>query len=116
MSNPVTPLTLDQKIAAKQAAKTDWQTDQKDWEYISIPAENALGEKHDTMGLNSHYFEAGKTYLVPPKVAETIKERLAVYAKACVRVLQPRRDYVSEQQVAIGSSSPAKAVNPDTIG
>src|SRR5690349_10198079 len=94
--------TLDERMAAKATQKTDWDTDQSTWEFITIPEENALGERHDSMSLNSHVFEPGKTYRVPPKVAETMRDRLKVYARACVRVLQPKRDVDAERRVAIG--------------
>lgn len=100
--------TLQERIEAKHAAKTVWDTDKKNWEYISIPEENALGEAHCSMGLNQHQFDPGQTYLVPPEVARTLKDRLKVYAKSCVRVLQPKRDYESENQVATGSTNPGQ--------
>lgn len=107
-------VTLQDKIDAKQKQKTVWSTDQKDWVYISIPDENALGEKHDTMGLNTHYFEAGQTYLVPPEVYQTLKERLSVYAKACVRVLQPKRDYAAEKAVNTFGTKGGTPIDPST--
>lgn len=86
--------TLQQKQAEKQALKTDWDTEQKNWEYVNIPEEDALGMKHATIRLNTHEFEAGETYLVPPPVAVFIKERLKVYNRQCVRTLQPRRNEI----------------------
>jgi hypothetical protein len=68
-----------------------WLSDQKDWQYVSIPAENNLGYAHDAMVENHRKFEPGKTYLVPALVAETLNERLKVYAKQCIRILQPAR-------------------------
>ena len=108
-------LTLEERIAKKAAQKTVWQTDQKDWVYISIPEENALGEKHDTMGLNTHYFEAGQTYLVPQEVADTLKERLKVYARACVRVLQPKRDYGAEKAVEHFGTKGGTPIDPSVL-
>lgn len=92
--------SLEQKIAEKAAQKTDWDTDKKNWEWVTIPRENSLGEKHAEIILNGkHEFTAGNKYLVPPAVADYITERLAIYARACVRILQPRRDYSAENQV-----------------
>lgn len=102
---PQVELTLDQKLAAKHAAKTDWDTDKKNWVYISIPVENPLGEPHASISNNNHSFEAGKTYLVPPLVAQDVHERIKLYGRECVRRLQPNRDIKSLQQVVIGSAS-----------
>lgn len=115
---PVVEKTLEQKIAEKRAMKTDWDTDKKDWEYVAIPEENALGEAHVTVSLNGkHFFEPGQTYLVPPAVAVTVKERLKSYAKSCVRILQPNRDIQSERQVAVGTAHQSVApVDPSTLG
>ena len=79
---------LAQRQAEKRSAKTDWDTDKKDWTYVNIPAENALGQKHDTIRINEHEFEAGQSYLVPPAVAETVNERLAAYARANIRIFR----------------------------
>lgn len=93
-----------------------WTTDKSNWEYVSIPAENALGYPHDTISVNRHEFKAGQTYLIPPEVALDVKDRLKVYARATIRTLQPRRDYAAERQVSIGSASAAVAVDPSTLG
>lgn len=96
--------------------QTAWQTDKETWEYISIPEENALGYKHESIGLNEHKFDAGKTYLVPPEVATYVRERLKVYARSVVRTLQPNRDTVAENAVSVGTSNAgAKAIDPTTI-
>lgn len=95
-----------------------WKTDKEGWEYIAIPEENALGERHASIGLNRNSFEAGQTYLVPPPVATFIKERLKVYNRACIRQLQPNRDIAAENAVAVGTSNSktATAVDPNSIG
>ena len=115
MANTAT-LTTQEKLDLKAKMPTAWTTDKKDWVYLTIPEENALGEKHDTMGLNTHYFEAGQTYLVPKEVYDTITERLKVYARACVRVLQPKRDYDAEAKVdKFGTQRSVKAVDPTVL-
>jgi len=108
-------MTLDEKIAAKASQTTDWDSDQSTWEYVTIPEENALGERHDSMSINNHVFAPGQTYKVPPKIAETLRDRLKVYARACVRILQPKRDVDAERRVAIGSASSAQAVEASTL-
>lgn len=113
-------LTLQEKIDAKHIAKTDWDTPKDNWEYISIPEEDAIGRKHATVSNNNRNFEAGKTYLVPPAVAVDVRERLKIFNRECVRILQPKRDYKSEQQVdKFGTGSAAgigvQSVDPSTI-
>lgn len=84
---------------------------------MSVPAENALGNAHDNISLNRHLFEAGQTYKVPPQVAETVRDRIKVYNRSCVRLLQPRRDYESENAVSIGSAKTvgSRATDPSTF-
>lgn len=90
-----------------------WQSDKDTWQYISVPAENALGEVHASIGLNQHYFHAGQTYLVPKEVAESVQERLHVYARSCVRILQPRRDFDALSKVPLGSASSTSVQHAD---
>jgi hypothetical protein len=118
--------SLEQKFEEKRTAKTVWDTDKKNWVYVTIPAENALGEVHDAIGINDRSFGPDivrdpntdsvvavhpKTYLVPPEAAETINERLAVYNRACVRILQPKRDYKAEAQVDRFGSARASGIS-----
>ena len=86
-----------------------WQTDQSTWEYITIPEDNAIGEKHAAIGNNRHTFEAGKTYLVPPAVAMDVRDRLKAYAKSVVRVMRPNVDVAAQHAVAVGSANSAGA-------
>jgi hypothetical protein len=96
-----------------------WKTDKSTWQYVAVPPENALGEVHANMGINKDVFEAGKTYLLPEKMADTLRERLSVYARSQVRILQPKRDSVAENAVAIGSANSrqlgASPVDPSHI-
>src|SRR5208337_4489860 len=109
------PMTLEEKQEAKQKDPTNvWKSDQANWEYIAIPATNALGEMHASLSVNEYSFEPGQTYKVPPTVAGTLRERLLVYAKECVRVLQPKRDVASEMLVAkYGQGGPGNIVPVD---
>lgn len=95
----------EKKAAALPMQPDVWKSDRSTWEYVAIPAENALGERHASIGLNKDNFEPGKTYMVPAKVAEFLRDRLHVYAKSCVRILQPKRDYAAENAVAVGSAN-----------
>jgi len=121
--------TLEQKQFDKRNAKTVWQSDKKDWEYVTVPAQNALGETHSPIVINEHEFgpkitrnengevikiEDGK-YLVPPEAAITIRERCQVYAKECVRILQPKRDFKSEQLVSRFGAARAQGVSTEAV-
>ena len=81
-----------------------YKTDKATWEYVTIPEENALGEKHPEIRLNQEVFEPGKTYLVPKQVADYVRERLRVYVKSCVRILSPKRDFDALKAVPVGSA------------
>ena len=109
-------LTLDERIEAKKAlAAKDWQSDRTDWQWITIPEENAIGQEHATVSVNDHEFLAGQTYQVPPKIAETVRERLRVYTKACVRILQPKRDVDIDRQLGTAGRHQAQPVNPASL-
>jgi hypothetical protein len=96
-----------------------WTTDESTWQYVTIPDEDPLGKEYCKVSLNKHVFEAGQTYKVPPQVADYVRDRVKVYNRSCVRLLQPNRDIVSERQVAFGSSSAsqigAQAVDASNI-
>lgn len=94
---------------------TVYKTDPSTWEFITIPAENALGNRHDDFGLNKIVFKAGETYKVPPQIASYLRERMGEYARACVRVLQPKRDYKAEQAVSVGSARGGQFVDAASV-
>jgi len=108
-------LTLDQRIEAKRNMQTDWDTPKDTWEYVTIPKENTLGETHASVGINGRTFTAGNTYLVPKKIADEMRDRLAVYQKSVIRILQPRRDAQAESAVARSNPLYATPVDPTTL-
>lgn len=104
----------DTKVVVKAPEPLDpWKSDKETWQYISIPQENPLGDRHDSLSLNRHVFEAGQTYLVPQVVAESLQERLRVYSRACIRVLQPKRDFDALSKVPLGNSSAGASAHVD---
>lgn len=64
------------------------------WEYISVPAKNPVSskERYPTLRLNDMGFQAGRTYLVPPQIATTLKDRMARFYASQLRMLQPDQD------------------------
>lgn len=80
-------------------------SDRSTWEYVTIPKENALGETHATISNNKLQFKAGETYFIPKPIADDVRERLHVYARSCVRTLQPRRDFSAENDAMHGGSA-----------
>lgn len=104
----------DIKVEAKVPTPVDpWKTDQATWQYVTIPQENALGEVHAKLSLNRHEFFAGQTYLVPKEAAESLTERLHVYNKSCIRILQPRRDFDALSKIPLGNSSAGNVNHAD---
>lgn len=82
-------------------------TDPTSWEYVTVPKEDPLGHAHASMGLNKMQFHPGHTYHLPKIIADFLRERLTVYARSCVRVLQPKRDVSAENAVGFGSVNSA---------
>lgn len=89
----------------KVETKDPWQTPKETWQYVTVPDEDPLGHAHPTVSLNKHVFEPGKTYLLPPQVAEYVTDRVRVYARSCVRQLQPNVDLKSLREVAVGTAN-----------
>lgn len=83
-----------------------WESPKETWQYVNIPDEDPLGKKFATISMNSHKFEAGRTYQLPAPVAVYVLDRIKQYNKACVRVLQPNVDLKSLNEVAVGSQTP----------
>jgi hypothetical protein len=99
------------KVDAETKPVDVWHTSKETWEYVSIPAENAIGEVHANLSISGpnqmHIFEAGNTYLVPPIYATTLKERLKAYQSAKIRVYSPTRDMVAvnaQAKMGVGSA------------
>lgn len=82
-----------------------WKSNKETWQYVTIPDEDPLGKKYPNIGLNAHSFKAAETYLVPPQVAEYIKDRVKVFNRSCVRLLQPNADMKSISEVSVGSAN-----------
>ena len=105
--------SFNERMDEKAVQKTDYDTPQDNWEFVTIPEENALGEKHDNMSINHRVFEAGKTYKLPPKIAETLKERLRVYMQSTRRILQPRLDANAMKVVAEKGTPGGSFIDPN---
>jgi hypothetical protein len=75
----------------------------EDLVYVTIPETDIFDAQHPTVQLNSHKFEAGKTYQVPAVVGAEIEDRLKKFHKECVRLLRPKADMKSINQVNAGS-------------
>lgn len=82
-----------------------WKSNKETWQYVTIPDEDPLGKKFPGIGLNHEKYEAAQTYLVPPQVAEFIKERVKVFNRSCIRLLQPNADMKSIGEVSVGSAN-----------
>jgi len=96
------------KTARDKEPVDAWTTDETTWQYVTLPDEDPLGKEFPIVSLNKHVFEAGQTYKVPPQVADYVRERVKVFNRSCVRLLQPNRDLTAERAVAFGSASAAQ--------
>lgn len=93
-------------VEIKKAVATDpWETSQDTWQYVTIPEDNPLGHKFPTIRLNKYNFEPGQTYKVPVPVAATVNDRIKVYNRSCVRLLQPEMAQPGIVKNADGSMS-----------
>lgn len=84
-----------------------WTTPKESWQYVTVPDEDPLGSEFPSISLNKHIFRAGETYQVPPPVAVYLNDRIKVFNRSCVRLLQPNVDRKALQEVAVGTTSPS---------
>lgn len=96
-----------------------WKSEKTNWEYVTIPAENAIGEVHADISISGpsqyHLFKHGETYLVPPIYAATIKDRLRAYMASRIRVYSPSRDMsavTAQGKSGVGSAQLGTDVQP----
>lgn len=66
-----------------------WKTPQETWQFVTVPEEDPLGKAFPTIRLNKEAYSAGQTYKLPVAVAAYVNDRIKVFNKSCVRLLQP---------------------------
>jgi hypothetical protein len=109
------PVVVTKKDETPRTVAEFMATDPTTWEYVTIPKEDALGYDHAAIGLNAYSFKPGHTYHLPKQIADFVRDRLAVYAKATIRVLQPKRDLEALNAVPVGAASPASVIELDSM-
>lgn len=92
------------ELKPKVATVDPWQSDKATWQYVTIPEEDPLGKRFPSIGLNAQHYESGQTYLVPPVVAVYVNDRIKVFNRSCIRLLQPNVDMKSLNEVSVGSA------------
>lgn len=89
-----------------------WDTPRETWEYVTVPEEDPLGKEFPRVTLSGpkqeHVFLAGQTYHVPSEVAAYVKDRVKVFNRGCVRLLQPNVDTQAQRAVSMGSQAAAQ--------
>lgn len=95
-------LTKDPKV--KEPVDV-WTTDETTWQFVTIPDEDPLGKEFPNVSINKHVFMAGQTYKVPGVIADYVRDRVKVFNRSCVRLLQPNRDIAAENAVYFGSKT-----------
>ncbi len=102
------------KVSVAQAPSNAWDTPRETWEYVTVPEEDALGKTFPRVTLSGphteHAFEAGQTYHIPSQVAEYVKDRIKVFNRGCVRLIQSNLDTKAQLAVAQHGSAAAAGV------
>jgi len=83
-----------------------YATSRESWQYVTIPEEDPLGKGFPTIHLNKEAFEAGQTYQVPPQIAKYVTDRIKIFNRSCVRLLQPDMAQDGIDRTADGASAP----------
>lgn len=97
-------MSLVKTVKDKEPADV-WASPQETWEFVTVPDEDPLGKGFPDISLNKHVFSAGQSYTVPAQVAAYVKDRIKVFNRSCVRLLQPNRDIAAENAVYFGSKT-----------
>lgn len=90
---------LDNVEKVPQAPKTE-----DEMVYVTIPSEDLYDYRHPGVQLNRVRFEPGNTYKVPAAVGAEVEDRLQKFNKEQVRLLRPKVDAKSINQVNAGSN------------
>lgn len=93
------------KTAKDKEPVDAWKTAPETWEFVTVPDEDPLGKEFPDISLNKNVFSAGETYNLPAQVAAYVKDRIKVFNRSCVRLLQPNRDIAAENAVYFGSKT-----------
>lgn len=85
------------------------------WEYVTLPKKNPVfsKESYPTIRINNMGFQAGRTYLLPPQIASTVKERMEVFHRSQIRTLQPDEDITALTDLGNGEDANIHDFNPE---
>jgi hypothetical protein len=85
------------------------------WQYVSIPKEDPINSKqdHPAIRINRRAFAPGQTYLLPPQMAETVRQRLAAFHVRQMRVLKPDVDTSALEVSSSDSAKSTKNFSPE---
>jgi hypothetical protein len=81
-------------------------TPKETWQFVTIPEEDPLGKPFPTIHLNKEAFVKGETYNLPAQIASFVKDRIKVFNRSCVRLLQPDMAQDGIVRTADGASAP----------
>jgi hypothetical protein len=95
------------KVETRPTTITDfYATPKESWQYVTIPEEDPLGKKFPTIYLNKEKFDAGQSYNVPAPIASYVNDRIKIFNRSCVRLLQPDMAQPGIVRTADGASAP----------
>jgi hypothetical protein len=98
--------TLAKEVEKRPTTITElYATPKESWQYITIPEEDPLGKKFPSIYLNKEKFDPGQTYQVPPQIAAHVNDRIRVFNRSCVRLLQPEMAQEGIIRTADGSAA-----------
>jgi hypothetical protein len=83
-----------------------YATPKETWQFVTLPEEDPLGKPYPAIYLNKERFEPGQTYNLPAQIASYLKERIKVFNRSCVRLLQPDMAQPGIVRTAEGAAAP----------
>jgi hypothetical protein len=99
--------TIAKEVEKRPTTITEfYATPKESWQYVTIPEEDPLGKHFPTIFLNKEAFHAGETYNLPAQIATFVKDRIKIFNRSCVRLLQPDMAQDGIIRTAEGASAP----------
>jgi hypothetical protein len=81
----------DVKKVAVAAIVADKAVEDDGFEYVTVPDLDLFDYPHPGVGINREHYGPG-THRLPKAIAAEVKDRLSVYERQNVRILQPKKD------------------------
>ena len=99
--------------ATTYSGQTKHTSDQKLWEYVTVPEQDIFGNENQGFFINHDRFLPG-VYFVPPEIASEMKRIIRVAMDADIRLMQPKKHLKSLLEAGLQRVTPGGVSNVET--